>query len=284
MARTRLCPDASLRMSGIKQRLAGNAQDDKITTEYDPLAVLDEPASPAEPLDNAEQWAVISKLQASNENSNYIARTAMLFLLALVLVTYATPIPAYIAGIHPENHLTLFWSATHTGPGTAEDLVYLPAGPIYCVFLFLQGILVVGALRETADLMGLIKGGPAAMEFPAQPHVYGTAPNWLVPSLQDIRFSSSQAAGQVNKRADGTVVGLKGLSALPPRPTYLLLLAAASLPMPLMVFGAGNFTNSAWWSIATIVLVINFFVEWNISNSEKELRSLDGQRYNYKGA
>lgn len=275
-------------MSGIKQRQAASSSskraDDEIhTTEYDPLAVLDEPAA-AEPLDNAEQRAIIAKLQESNEKSNYIARGAILFLFSLVLVTYATPIPAYIAGTHPENHLTLFWSATHSAPGTHEDLVYLPAGPIYCAFLFLQGILVVAALRETADLMGLVKGGPAATAFPAQPHLYGTAPGWLVPSLQDIRFSSGQVAGQVNKRADGTVVPPTGLSSVPPRLTYLLLLTVSSLPMPLLVFGAGNFTNAAWWSISTAALVIDFVVEYYINKSEKEIRGLDGQRYNYKGA
>ncbi|CAO1618466.1 unnamed protein product [Parajaminaea phylloscopi] len=271
-------------MSAIKQRAVGHAQDDEITTEYDPLAVLDEPAGSAEPLDNAEQQAIMAQLQASNDKSNKVARAAMLFLLSLVLVTYATPIPAYIAGTHPENHLTLFWAGTHTGPGSTDDLVYLPAGPIYGFFLFLQGILIVGALREAADQLGIIKGGPAATAFPAQPHLYGTAPNWLIPSLQDIRFSAQQSSGQVNKRADGTVVQPKGLSALPPRPTYLLVLFVASLPMPLMVFGAGNFTNAAWWSFATAALGINFFVEWSIANSEKELRGLDGQRYNYKGA
>lgn len=273
-------------MSGVKQRYGAgsSAKDDNtITTEYDPLAVLDEPAAEAHPMDDAEQAAVISSLRAANDKSSYIYRALMLFMLSLVFVVYLTPFPAYIAGTHPENHLTLFWAA-HDVTGTHEDLVYLPAGPVYAAFLLLQGLFLVAAIRETVDLMGLANLGPKGTAFPAQPHLFGTAPKWLVPSLQDLRWSASANSGQVNKRADGTVVQPKGLSTLPPRLVYLMVVALSSLPMPFMVFGAGNFTNAAWWALSSGALFIDVLVEWSIASSEKELKGLDSQRYSFKGA
>ncbi|PWN26812.1 hypothetical protein BDZ90DRAFT_212789, partial [Jaminaea rosea] len=238
------------------------------------------------PLDEAEQRAIITSLRTSHDKSAKIYRYATLFLLSLVIITYLTPIPAYIAGTHPENHLTLFWAAHHV-QGTHEDLIYLPAGPIYMLFFAFQGIIVVGAIRETVDLLGLAKLGPKPAAFPApQPHLYGTAPGWLVPSLQDLRFSSAtnQSVNSKTPATSPAAAQRPGLASVAPRLVYLGVLLVTSLPMPLMVFGAGNFTNAAWWALAPGALLIDLLVEWSIAGSEREIRGLDGQRYSYKGA
>lgn len=206
----------------------------------------------------------------------------MLFLLGLVIVTYLTPIPAYIMGTHPENHLTLFW-AQHGTEGSHEDLIYLPAGPIYMIFLLFQGLLVIAAMRDTADHMGLINATKSAA-FPAQPHRFGTAPDWLVPALNDIRFAAPGGSSKIDQRADGPATEPSGLNAQPPRVVYLGLLLFCSLPMPLMVFGSGNFVNAFWWSLSTAALSILLTVEWSIGVSERQIKGLDGRRYNYKGA
>lgn len=275
--------------TGIKQRSARSAgnEDDSgpSASHYDPLSVLDEPASTASPLDEAEQRAIIDTLRTSHDSSARLYRYATIFLLSLVLVTYLTPVPAYLTGTHPENHLTLFWAAHHV-QGTHEDLVYLPAGPVYLLFMAVQGLLIVGAIRETVDLLGWANLGPKPAAFPApQPHLFGTAPPWLVPSLQDLRFSSATNQGVTGEDATKPVAAQKpGLSSVAPRLVYAGFLLVASLPMPLMVFGAGNFTNAAWWALTPGVLLIDVLVEWSIAGSEREIRGLDGQRYSYKGA
>lgn len=234
-----------------------------------------------------EQAAVLNALRESNDKSNYFYRGCTLFLLALTLITYLTPVPAYIMGTHPENHLTLFFRPHDTDQEhTHEDLVYLPAAPIYIIFFLMQGFLVLAAARETADKMGLIHG-VKSRPFPAQPHPFGTAPEWLVPALTDVRFSTAASKVQSGERADTKQAEAnlqKGFNALPPRLVYLLVLTFASLPMPLMTFGAGAFTNAAWWSISTAALVLLCFVEWSIHKSERQLGGLARTRYDYKGA
>lgn len=180
-------------------------------------------------------------------------------------------------GTHPENHLTMFFSSNHAD-GTHEDLIYLPAAPFYILFLSMQGWLLYRAAYEVAEKMGLVKIPGQA--FPAQPHRFGTAPGWLVPALSDLRFHPSHVGG----RTDGDGLGPTVATTMEPRLLYLLILFIASLPLPLMVFGAGSFVNAGWWSFSTLALGCLVIAEYLILKSDRAATGLTGMKYNYKGA
>lgn len=192
-------------------------------------------------------------------------------------------------GTHPETHHTLFFAATHV-QGTHEDLLRLPALPIYLFFFLLQGTLVAAALVETADRLGLVKSKGKA--FPHQPHLFGTAPDWLAPILTDIRWHPALAAGsagRVGQRADGgggagATTAPNFIHTMPPRLLYLSVLLFVSLPVPLLTFGGGSFVNAAWWAITTAGLGVVVGAESMMASVEKNAQGLSGMRYTYKGA
>lgn len=209
-------------------------------------------------------------------------------MLSLTFVVYLVPIPSYLMDTHDDKHHS-FYFAKHHEHGTHEDLFHLPTAPFYFLFVSGQCLILYAAAKEIADLAGLIKG-VAGQAFPHQPHRFGTAPDWLVPSLQDLRFAASNAQGNLHKRAD-TQDNDKSkeptgpsLSTRQPRLIYLLLLTSMSLPLPLLTFGTGNFVNSAWWAIEAVVMGLVCLIEYLIGQSEREVQGLDGRRYNYKGA
>jgi len=172
----------------------------------------------------------------------------------------------------------MFFSSNHAD-GTHEDLLYLPALPFYLLFLSIQGWLVWAAGYDIAEKMGLVK--VAGQVFPAQPHRFGTAPRWLVPALSDIRFHPSHVGG----RTDGdTGLGPTVATTMEPRLLYLTVLFIASLPLPLMTFGTGSFTNAGWWAFATLALGCLTLAEWMILKSDRAATGLTGMKYNYKGA
>lgn len=181
-------------------------------------------------------------------------------------------------GTHPESHLTLFFGPSHI-EATHEDLYKFPALPIYLIFLSLQGTLLFAAFYETLDRMGhtTSKGTP----FPHQPHLFGTAPNFIAPILSDIRWHPSQ----MGVRSVDTEYRPPPVTAtMPPRLLYLCMITFVSLPLPLMTFGAGSFINSGWWAITSAVLTVLVVCEWMIHKFEKESLGLNGLRYGYKGA
>lgn len=155
----------------------------------------------------------------------------------------------------------------------------LPALPIYLALLAIQGTFLFGAFYETLDRMGYarVKGVP----YPQQPHLFGTAPNFLAPFLSEIRFNSNSIGARADtKDAAAPPVWVR----MPPRLLYLCILTLASFPMPLMTFGAGSFVNSGWWAISTAVLIVLVSCEVMIYKFEKESMGLNGLRYGYKGA
>lgn len=260
------------------------------SVHHDPLSVLDEDAS-AEPLDNQEQEAILKAFQESNEKSNYIYRWALVLSLGLILFLYLTPIPDYVMGTHDHTHHTLFFAAVHI-EGTHDDLVRLPALPIYLVFFLIQGTLVFAALVETADRLGLVRSKGKA--FPYQPHLFGTAPDWLAPILTDLRWHPALAAGgtgRIGQRADGggenknsTTTEPNFIQTMPPRLLYLSCLLFVSLPVPLLTFGGGSFSSAGWWAITTAGLGVVVGAEAMMASVEKNAQGLSGMRYNYKGA
>ncbi|CAO1635159.1 unnamed protein product [Sympodiomycopsis kandeliae] len=277
-------------MGSLKQRQqqgAGSSENNPDASHYDPLSVLDENGA-AEPLDDAEQRQVIANLTESNKENAKFYRYCSLFLLVLNFVVYLVPIPSYLMGTHSETHHS-FYFAKHDVQGTHEDLFHLPAAPIYFLLVSGQCLILYAAGKEIADLAGLIKG-VAGVSFPMQPHRFGTAPKWLLPTLEDLRFASSGAQGNLHKRADKEDQVKKNepekpsLSTTQPRLIYLMLLAFATLPMPLLTFGTGNFVNSAWWGVEALVMGIVCLIEYSIGQNEREIHGLDGKRYSYKGA
>jgi hypothetical protein len=181
-------------------------------------------------------------------------------------------------GTHPETHLTLFFGPSHV-QGTHEDLFKFPALPIYLIFLAMQGTLLFAGFYETLDRMNLLnrRGTP----FPHQPHLFGTAPNFIAPLLSDIRWHPSQ----MGVRADSTEYNAPHVMAtMPPRLLYLCMVTLASFPIPLMTFGAGSFVNSGWWAFTSVALVVLDICEYTIHKFEKEALGLNGLRYGYKGA
>lgn len=258
--------------SNLQQRSQG-----KQKAIDDPLAKLDEDGT-AEPLDEQEQEQVIQSIRESNEKSNYIFRALMLIMMGLVGILYLTPIPDYITGDHPESHLTMLFHPSHIHEASHDDLIRLPAFPIYLALLFLQGGLLFGAAYETMDRMGMIRS--KGLAFPLQPHQFGTAPSILAPVLADIRWHPTHAGIRADKDDKPPPVW----TTISPRLLYLCLLTLASTPLPLMTFGAGNFINAGWWLITTIALTVLCICEGLIDKFEREAIGLNGMKYAYKGA
>ncbi|KAN0063615.1 hypothetical protein ACQY0O_004065 [Thecaphora frezii] len=267
------------------QRSKGQHHD--LLSQYDDLDT---------PLDTQDQDAIIAQLKQSNDASNYTLRSLLSFLIALLLLLYLTPLPSYIRGDHPENHLTLYHHPVHV-EGTIDHLTYLPALPIYLFFFAIHGSLLYMALIELLTAMGhapllaryrLPLTTSTAAPFPYQPHPFGTAPAWLVPALRDIKWSTSPQT-KLNQRADqqpaATAVSKSIASSLAqPRLFYLWFLFVASWPMPMLIFGAGNFANSAWWALSSGVLGIYLAAETWIAKSEQEVLGLHGLKYDHKSA
>ncbi|KAK0549559.1 hypothetical protein OC846_004022 [Tilletia horrida] len=258
-------------METIKRRTAYKAEG---AEHNDPLAKLDDNAT-AEPLDDEEQTKIVQELTELNEKSNYLYRILLLFMLSLVLIVYMTPIPAYLAGTHPENHLTMFFSPHHH-EHTHDDLTYLPAAPIYIFFFLIQGSLLAAAMYETAERLSLVKIAPKP--FPQQPHRFGTAPDWLAPALDDIRMQPSEAQKQKQDKGDRVSARVGG------RLVYIIFLTVLSLPLPLLTFGVGSFTNSGWWALSTGALTVLSLVEWWMGKVTAETQQLGSMKYSYRGA
>lgn len=202
----------------------------------------------------------------------------MLVMLALVGVLYLTPIPDYVRGTHPDMHHVLFFGSSDS-EGTHDDLVKFPSLPLYLLFFSIQSLFLFGAFYETLERMNLIKSKGVA--FPNQPHVFGTAPNFLAPILSDIRWHPSHMG--VSSSSPEYQAPLL-TATMPPRLLYLCLLTFASLPLPLLTFGAGSFANSGWWSFTPAVLIILCICEAMIDKFEKDALGLNGMKYSYKGA
>lgn len=245
----------------------------------DPLAVLDDLDDPIDDVgaygNLPEQDKVIAELQRRNEKSHFVYRAMLLVLYGIVCVLYVSPIPAYLAGTHHRMNHTLFMRAFDT-IGTESDLTHVPAFPIYCALLSFYAVIVYLALRETLFSMGYIK--PTPKIFPAQPHLFGTAPDFIVPFLRDLRVNQVQRG-----RAD--LPEVQPLSAtISPRVLYIALLWIVSWPVPLLTFGAGAFEDSFWWSITSFVLAIHVFAEYTIQKAERETVGLNGLKYTFKSA
>jgi hypothetical protein len=173
----------------------------------------------------------------------------------------------------------MFFGPSHL-EGSVDDLVRLPALPIYVALLAIQGTFLFGAFYETLDRLGYVRA--KGMAFPKQPHLFGTAPNFLAPFLTEIRFSSNNVGVRADTAdaAAGPPVWVK----MPPRLLYLCMITLASFPMPLMTFGTGNFVNAGWWAISTAVLLVLVTCEYMIYKHERDSMGLNGLRYGYKGA
>ncbi|KAK0533120.1 hypothetical protein OC834_000533 [Tilletia horrida] len=259
-------------MESVKRRTGFKAEGGE---HYDPLAMLDEHGD-AEPLDDEEQTKIVKQLTELNEKSNRLYRHFLLLMVSLVLIVYVTPIPAYLAGTHPENHLTMFFSPHHH-EHTHEDLIYLPAAPFYIFFFFIQGTLLFAAAYETAERLGFVKIPPKP--FPQQPHRFGTAPDWLAPALDDIRMQPSEA-----QKKDGEGRGDRASDRVGGRLVYLIFLSVLSTPLPLLTFGAGSFTNAGWWALTPAVLTVVSLVEWWMGKVTAETQGLASMKYPYRGA
>lgn len=244
-----------------------------------------------EPIPTEEQEALLRELKTRNDASNYIYRFALLFMVLLVFVLYLTPIPSYIDGSHPENHLTLFHHGVHV-IGTEEHLTYLPAFPIYLVFFGCQGYLLYLAALELLSLMGhdaLLSRVMRSNAALYRSHPFGTAPRYLVNILSDIRIATGNKVN-LNERADAPPAKVnsdsKALhdSLANPRLLYLWFLFVAGCPLPLLIFGAGNFSNAGWFAFTPAVLGTMLVMETWISRSENQLLGLDGLKYDHKSA
>ncbi|EPQ26214.1 uncharacterized protein PFL1_06149 [Pseudozyma flocculosa PF-1] len=264
-------------------------QHDDLLSQYDDLDT---------PLDTQDQERLIAQLKQQNDGSNYGLRALLAVLIALLEFLYLTPLPSYIRGDHPENHLTLYHHPVHV-EGTIDHLTYLPALPIYLFFFLVHGSLLYMAAIELLSTMGhanllaryrlpLARSTANAVPFPYQPHPFGTAPAWLVPTLRDIKWSTSPQT-KLNQRADdqpaATAVAKSVASSLSdPKLLYLWFLFIASWPMPMLIFGAGNFANAAWWSLSSAVLGIYLAAETWIAKTNRDILGLDALKYNHKSA
>ncbi|KAE8247949.1 hypothetical protein A4X06_0g4070 [Tilletia controversa] len=260
-------------METVKRRAGFKAED--ALDQDSPFAVLDEHGE-AEPLDDAEQAKIVRELNELNEKANYIYRALLLFMLSLVLIVYMTPIPAYLAGTHPENHLIMFFSPHHH-EHTNEDLIYLPAAPFYIFFFLIQGGLIFAVAYETAERMGFVK--LPAKPYPQQPHRFGTAPDWLVLILEDIRLQPSEV-----EKKRGEDRGQQAAQRFGGRLVYVIFLTVLATPLPLLTFGAGSFTNAGWWAITPVVLAVVSVVEWMMGKVTADTQGLAIMKYNYRGA
>lgn len=243
-----------------------------------------------EPIPTEEQEKLLRELKTQNDKSNYFYRAAILFMDLLVFIAYLTPIPSYIDGTHPENHLTLFHHGVHV-IGTEDHLTYLPAFPIYLFFFACQGYLLFLAAFELLSLMGhddllaRLSGRSAAAY---RSHPFGTAPSYLIGSLSELRWSTGNKIN-LHERADkpakiGGDSKAVHASLSNPRLMYLWMVFLASLPLPLLIFGAGNFSNAGWFSFTPAVIGLMLISETSIRRSENQLLGLDGLKYDHKSA
>ena len=221
---------------------------------------------------------MIEQLRHDNDKANYIYRIAMLVIYGLVLFLYLTPLPTYLSGNHPKSHMTLYLNH-HSIIGTEEDLTYLPAFPIYLVVTSFLVYVMYLAAYECATRANLIK--LKGLPYPAQPHPFGSAPNWIVPVLRDIRVQPSSSV-----RADPTKqsTSIERAKTLPPQLVYIGFLWVCSWPVPLITFGVGAFDDAAWWAFSFVALSIHLVVEWWIYKAELDTFGLSGLKHNYKGA
>ncbi len=190
--------------------------------------------------------------------------------------------PDYLRGTHPQNHLTMHFGKEHS-QHLHEDLIFLPALPIYTFCLLIQGFVLAYTAYETADQLDLplVKAQRRAYAFPKQPHAFGTAPDLVVPVLSQLRWAPSGGrADQAHKPTSGPYIA----STTSPRLMFLVLLCILSTPVPLISFGVGAFETAGWWALTTAVIALTAFVERSIWWSERTTTGLDGMRYNYKGA
>lgn len=252
--------------------------------------VLDKYDDLNEPMPTEEQEKLLRELKTQNDASNYFYRAALLFMVSLVFIVYLTPIPSYIDGTHPENHLTLFHHGVHV-IGTEEHLTYLPAFPIYMFFFAWQGYLLYLAAVELVSLMGhekflaKLSGRNVAVY---RSHPFGTAPSYLISLLSDLRWSTgnqiklNERADQVEKTNSDSKAVYDSLSN--PRLLYLWFLFVSGCPLPLLIFGAGNFSNAGWFSFTPAVIGTMLVMETWIRRSENQLLGLDGMKYDHKSA
>ena len=241
---------------------------DELLSQYDDLHAMDD----------AEQEQVIEQIRHDNHKANYIYRVGILVIYGLIFFLYATPIPTYLMGNHPKSHMTLYFHGQGK-IGTDEDLTYLPAFPIYLAVTSTLAFFMYLAAYECAMRAGFVKLKPVA--YPNQPHPYGSAPQWIVPVLRDLRLQPSS-----NVRADPTKQSQKVelIKVLPPQIVYLGFLWVCTWPVPLITFGAGAFDDAAWWSFPFLALSIHLLVEWWMYKAERDTLGLNGLKYNYKGA
>ncbi|KAJ9476671.1 hypothetical protein PHBOTO_000330 [Pseudozyma hubeiensis] len=243
-----------------------------------------------DPIPTEEQEKVLRELKAKNDASNYFYRAALLFMVLLVFIAYLTPIPSYIDGTHPESHLTLFHHGVHV-IGTEDHLTYLPAFPIYLFFFAIQGYLLYLSALELLSLLGhdsLLSAITRRNASLYRSHPFGTAPSYLVSILSDIRYSTGNKVN-LHERADQpAAIGSESKalydSLSNPRLLYLWFLFVAGLPLPLLIFGAGNFTNAGWFSFTPAVTGLVLVMETWIRRSENQLLGLDGLKYDHKSA
>lgn len=245
----------------------------------------------SDPIPTEQQEELLRTLKTKNDASNYIYRLALLVMVVLTLIAYLTPIPSYVMGTHPQNHLTLFHHATHV-IGTEDHLTYLPALPIYLLFCSIQSYLLVLGALELLSLMGhdrlvakLARRNPAAYRS----HPFGTAPTYLISMLSELRYSTGNKIN-LNERADQapepTNSDSKPLADIlaNPRLLYLWFIFLAAWPLPLLIFGAGSFSNAAWFALTPAVMSLMLVSETSIRRSENHLLGLDGLKYDHKSA
>ncbi|PKI83128.1 hypothetical protein MVES_002881 [Malassezia vespertilionis] len=226
-------------------------QHEKILSQYDD-----------DVLDESEQESIIASIRRANDKSNYMYRVALVVIYILVFVLYLTPIPAYALGQHPKSHMSLFLHPTTT-IGTHDDLTYLPVFPIYITTMLALSYLMGLAVYELFDVLRWIK--PQEFAYPAQPHPFGTAPNWIVPVLRDVRIGPSNKVGD---RADKPVENADIVTVLPPRIVYIGFLWICFWPIPLMTFGLGAFEDALWWAFPFFASTIHLVIEWWIYKAD----------------
>ena len=243
----------------------------------------------SDPIPTEEQERLLNQLKTANDASNYIYRAALLLMIVLVFVLYLTPIPSYINGTHPENHLTLFHHGVHV-VGTEDHLTYLPAFPIYMLFFSAQGYLLYLAGCELLSLMGhdtLLAKITRRNATLYRTHPFGSAPSYLVSILSDIRITTGNKIN-LNERADQPAPQQQTKflhdTLANPRLLYLWFLCAASAPLPLLIFGAGNFGNAGWFALTTAVLLVVLVEETWVRRSENQVLGLGALKYDHKSA
>lgn len=189
-----------------------------------------------------------------------------------------TPVPAYALGKHPKSHMTLFF-LHHQAVGTAADLTYLPAFPIYVAVSSILLYVIWLAAYEVADQLHLVK--PQEFEFPRQPHPFGSAPWWIAPVLRDLRLQPSK---NTHSESGGAPEKVELTKVLPPRLTYVGFLWVCTWPIPLMTFGLGAYDEALWWAFPFMAVSIHVLIEYWIYKADRDTLSLSGLKYNYKGA